>query len=155
MAFPELNRRTAAALMLTLLAAAGLALAVENGSESPTDKPRKPRVRLLANPAVGFTPVTVTLTGELTGVRPDDPDFCHAAITWVTIPPGRSEESARIVREDPVCRHSEEESRVRMAYTRTVSLYRPGTYLFRLRIESKENKRVQSGYAKVRVLRVQ
>ena len=115
----------------------------------------KPRIRLLATPSVGFTPVTVVLTGQLTGVEADDPNYCHAAVTWVTIEPGQTEQSAGTVREDPVCRHAEEETRVVTSYTRAIDLYRPGPYLFRIRIEGKDRKRIQSGYVKVEVLRVQ
>jgi hypothetical protein len=115
----------------------------------------KPRLRLVADPAVGFTPVTAIFTGQLTGVGPRDPNFCHAAVTWIRIDPGQSEEAAFQIREDPACLHAPEEARAVTSFTKTFVLYRPGSYLVKLVVEGRDGTRVQSAYSKVEVLRVQ
>ncbi len=133
------------------------AAATPGGRDKGTGEkePRKPKIKLRVDPSYGFTPVTAVLTGELRGVDPADPNFCHAAITWIRIDPGRSAETGSTLRQNPVCRHAEEETRVKTFFTKTFTLARPGYYLFRLRIEGKNGKRIESGYARVRVLRVQ
>ncbi|MFQ5876948.1 MAG: hypothetical protein ACE5JH_04555 [Acidobacteriota bacterium] len=120
-----------------------------------TEKKEKPRLKLSVEPAVGFTPVTALLTAHLSGVDPRDPNFCHAAVTWIRIDPGRTAEHASRIRRDPVCLHAEEDSRVPMFYTKTFTLRQPGSHLFKARIEGKDGKAIESGYARVRVLRVQ
>ncbi|HET6278837.1 MAG TPA: hypothetical protein VFG08_08645 [Candidatus Polarisedimenticolia bacterium] len=143
---------------------AGLLILVLHVPAAPTaarekqgdqDEPVKLGVKLRADPSVGFTPVVATLTGELTGVDPLDPNFCHPAVTWVRLDPGDSEETASKLRQDPVCRHAEEETLAQTYFTRQFSLERPGPYLFRLVIEGKDGTMVRSDYASVRVMRVQ
>jgi len=140
-------------LALALLVPATPATA--KNKEGDQDKRVKPGIKLRADPSVGFTPVVATLTGELTGVDPLDPNFCHPAITWVRLDPGDSEETASKLRQDPVCRHAEEETLAKTYFTRQFSLERPGPYLFRLVIEGKDGTIVRSDYASVRVMRVQ
>lgn len=118
-------------------------------------KDDKPRLRLVADPAVGFTPVRAVLTGQLSGIRATDPNFCHAAVTWVRIDPARSEQEAISVREDPACVHPPEEASVATSFTKTYDLVQPGAYLFRLAIEGKDGTRVVSSLVKVQVIRVQ
>jgi hypothetical protein len=108
----------------------------------------------MSNPAFGFTPATIALTGRLTGIDPADANFCHAAVTWIRIGPGHSEESASKIAVDPVCRHPEEETHVTTSFTKRFTLVRPGSHLFRLMVEGKDGTRIRSGYTKVRVLRV-
>lgn len=115
----------------------------------------KPKLVLSADPAVGFTPVTTILTGHLTGVDMRDPNFCHAAVTWVRIDPGQTEDSGFRIREDPACLHAPEEVSVETSFTRTFFLSRPGAYLVRLIVEGRDGTRVHSGFAKIQVLRVQ
>ena len=51
--------------------------------------------------------------------------------------------------------HPPEDTQVATSYTKTFVLYNPGSYLFRLVIEGKDRTKVQSGYAKIEVLRPQ
>ena len=118
-------------------------------------KDDKPRLHLVTDPAVGFTPVRAVLTGQLSGIRPTDPNFCHPAVTWVRIDPARSEQEAISVREDPACVHPPEETSVATSFTKTYDLVQPGAYLFRLVIEGKDGTRVVSSLVKVQVIRVQ
>src|SRR5947209_525235 len=48
----------------------------------------KPKISLTADPAFGFTPVSVVLTGDLTGIDLHGRNFCHAAIMLLCIDPG-------------------------------------------------------------------
>ena len=126
----------------------------EEKSDRPAD-PEKPKILLRADPAVGFTPVTATVTGLLSGIRRDDGNYCHAAVTWTLVWPGQREEDAQKVREDPACLHAEDELTVDLAYTKVFDLERPGSYLVRLEIEGKDHTRVRSAFTKIQVLRVQ
>lgn len=149
------RRSTAFAGLLVFLLLLTAAHGAAKGSKEDKDAPAKPGIDLRADPSVGFTPVVATLTGELTGVDPLDGNFCHPAVVWVRIDPGGSEETASRLRQDPVCRHGEEETQAKVYFTRQFSLERPGAYLFRLVIEGKDGTVVRSDYAGVRVLRVQ
>jgi len=146
-------------LVTLVVLVSGLAIALPGKAVASKDKPAagkdKPRLSLVADPAFGFTPVTVTLTGHLTGVDLKDRNFCHAAVTWVRIDPGQSERDSFKVREDPACVHPDEEISVADTFTKTFELYRPGSYLVRLEIQAKDGTRVVSSYTRVEVLRVQ
>jgi hypothetical protein len=139
-----------------------LAMAFPAGAASRKDRPagdgnekEKRRLTLTADPAVGFSPVNVILTGHLTGVDPHDRNFCHAAVTWVRIDPGQTERDSLRLREDPACVHPDEEIFVPSTFTKTFDLYRPGSYLFRLEVQAKDGTRVVSVYTRVEVLRIQ
>jgi hypothetical protein len=154
-------RRPISLLLLGLLLVAGTAVAPALGTARKPKPPAgskgdgKPKLVLTADPAFGFTPVTVFITGALSGVDLQDRNFCHAAVTWVRIDPGQSERDGFRTREDPACVHPDEEVSVSTSFTKTFVLYRPGSYLIRLEVEGKDGTRVVSGYTKVEVLRVQ
>ena len=129
-----------------------------SGKEKDPDRPAgedKPRIVLKIDPAVGFTPLTVTVTGLLSGIRRDDPNYCHAAVTWLLISPGQREDDAQKVREDPACLHAEDEVTVDLAYSKVYDLVRPGAYLVRLEVEGKDGSRIRSIFSTIRVLRIQ
>ena len=144
-----------AAFGLLFACAVALATPLEAGKPKSEEEPRKPKLKLLAEPAVGFTPVSALLTAQLTGVAPDDFNFCHPAVTWIRIRPGQTEDQATRIHEDPVCRHPESQNKATTSFIKSYDLYQPGTYLFRLIVEGKDHKRVESGTAQVVVLRVQ
>jgi hypothetical protein len=144
-----------AAALLLIAALPGTALAARPRKPDKPKQDEKPRIHLTVSPAVGFTPLTALLSGQLSGVDPSDPNFCHAAVTWIRIDPGQSEEEGLRIREDPVCLHPPEESHVVLSYSKSYDLYAPGSYLFKLIIEGKDHTRVQSAFVKVEVLRVQ
>jgi hypothetical protein len=153
---PQRHSRGKAAILLMLglwfiLNSHQIALA----EKADRDREEKLRLHLVSDKAVGFTPVHVVLTGSLSGADSEDPNFCHAAVIWIWIPPGHTEEEGSTLRQDPVCLHPEEESRVTMTYTKSFVLRRVGPHMFRLKIEGKDGTAVQSGLTKVRVLRVQ
>ena len=141
-------------LLLAFTAVLPAAAGSRKNKPAPEDKD-KPKLSLTPDPAFGFTPVTVILTGHLSGVDLHDRNFCHAAVTWVRIDPGQTERDNLRVREDPACVHPDEEISVATTFTKTFDLYRPGSYLFRLEIQAKNGARVVSGYTRVEVLRVQ
>ncbi len=154
-----MNRRFVAPLFLAVVAtllAPDYASGTSRKPKPPAsrDGKDKPRISLTADPAVGFTPVTVLLTGHLTGVDLHDRNFCHAATIWVRIDPGQTERDGFRIREDPACVHPPEEIFVPTTFTKTFDLYRPGSYLIRLEVEGKDGSRVASAYARVEVLKV-
>ena len=145
---------------VALLALATLILSVpgearERKRRGEEEKDLKPRLRLVSDQSVGFAPVTAVLTGQLTGVDPGDANFCHAAVTWIRIDPGLAEAEGIRVRESPACLHPKDEIAVPTSFTKSYTLYRPGSYLFRLIVEGKDGARIVSPYVKVEVLRVQ
>lgn len=115
----------------------------------------KPKLTLTAEPAVGFAPLVVIMTGHLTKVDLRDPNFCHAAVTWIRIAPGQTEDRGFRIREDPACLHPAEDVSVETAFTRTFYLSNPGSYLVRLIVEGRDGTRIHSGLTTVQVLRVQ
>jgi hypothetical protein len=146
--------RALPALLLSLLASGPLDAGKPKTGDDPEDR-GKPKLKLLVEPAYGFTPVTGLLTAHLTGVAPDDPNFCHPSVTWIRIRPGQTEDQATRIHEDPVCRHPDSEIAASTSFIKTFDLYQPGTYLFRIIVEGKDHTRVQSGTAQVVVLRIQ
>ncbi|MCZ6696531.1 MAG: hypothetical protein O7A63_08335 [Acidobacteria bacterium] len=143
---------------LLLVVAIGVSLAPALRAGKPKTEAQKnsekPRLRLVADKAVGFTPVEVVFTARLTGVNVEDPNFCHAAVTWVRIDRAHTENEPFSIREDPVCRHPEEESRATLTYTKRFVLRRIGVHLIKVRLEGKDGRAVESAYTRVRVLRV-
>ncbi len=146
--------------LLVVLAAALLSAPPAPGASRKPKPPEagdhqdKPRISLVAEPAFGFTPVTVVVTAHLTGVDLHDRNFCHAATTWVRIDPGQTERDGFRVREDPACVHPPEEVHVPNTFTKTFDLYLPGSYLIRLEVQGKDGTRVVSAFTRVEVLRV-
>ncbi len=142
-------------LLLSILPSSPIGARSAEKKHPPQEQEDKPRVSLIVHPNVGFTPVTVVLTGHLSGVDPGARNFCHPAVTWIRRDPGRTENDASMVREDPACLHDPQEVHVPTSFSKTVDLYRPGAYLFRLIVEGKDGAMVQSAYVTVEVLRVQ
>ena len=143
------------------LAVLVLALLVAAPGRGARDAPGKPedrgrlKISLSADPAVGFTPMTTMLTGHLSGVAPKDANFCHPAVTWVRVSPGQTEDNASRYHEDPACLHPESETEAATTFTKVFDLYQPGPYLFKLIVEGKDRRRVESVYMRVEVLRTQ
>lgn len=142
---------------LLLIAMVAARQPVEARNHEPKEDPDrgKPRLRLVAAPAVGFSPVTTQLTATLTGIAPDDANFCHPAVTWVRVNPGQTEDSASRYHEDAACRHPDSEIAATTTFTKVLDLYQPGSYMFRLIVEGKDHRRVESAYTRVEVLKVQ
>lgn len=141
--------------LLLAFALAFPALAGSRKNKPAPEEKEKPKLTLRPDPAFGFTPVTVILTGHLSGVDLHDRNFCHAAVTWVRIDPGQTERDNLRIREDPACIHPDEETSVTTTFTKVFDLYQVGSYLFRLEVQAKDGTRVVSGYTRVEVLRVQ
>jgi hypothetical protein len=139
----------------TAAAPGGVAPAGDRDPERRAEGTGKPHLRLKAEPAVGFTPLAVVVSGQLSGVGPGDANFCHPAVTWIRIDPGQSQDEGLRMREDPACLHPKEEVHVPTSFSKNYDLYRPGSYLFRLQVEGKDGTRIDSGFVKVEVLRVQ
>lgn len=125
------------------------------GKDSPSGEDgRQPKLALTSTPSFGFAPVTVQLVATLTGIDPEDPNFCHAAVTWVRVDPGASPEKETRVTEAPRCVHDEDESSVATTFSKSFDLYRAGSYLYRVSVVGKDGKEIRSNYVTVKVLRV-
>jgi hypothetical protein len=133
----------------------GVSPALASSRKGGGEETAKPRLKLVAEPSVGFTPVTTILTGTLFGVAPDDANFCHPATTWIRINPGQSEDTATRMHEDPACRHPASEAAATTSFVKSFDLAQPGAYLFRLIVEAKDHRRAESATVQVMVLRVQ
>lgn len=140
----------AASTMLVLALAGGSALEAKKDKDGKEElKPAKPELRLLATPKHGFLPLTIFLTGELTGVDLDDPQFCHAGVEWESRSPlGLDVRSM----EDPRCLHPPEEIEVDLTFTKVVTLYRIGIHQYRLILHRRDGERVLSNTQEIRVL---
>jgi|GEM_PF-1942585 len=148
---PPPNRLIPAVLLL--LSFANLPL---HGSSDTTsgDGARQPKLNLTATPAFGFAPLTVQLVATLTGIDPKDPNFCHAAVTWVRVDPGASPEKETRVTEAPRCVHDEDEPSVATTFSKSFDLYQAGSYLYRVSVFGKNGKEIRSNYMTIKVLRV-
>jgi hypothetical protein len=129
--------------------------AVVSAKKGAGEESGKPRLKLVAEPSVGFTPVSTILTGTLFNVDPLDANFCHPATTWILINPGQTEDTATRIHEDPACRHPDSETAATTSFVKGFDLTQPGAYLFRLVVEGKDHRRAESATVQVMVLRVQ
>ena len=126
--------------------------AVESPAQSKSRK--TPKVSLTATPAFGFTPLAVQLVATLSGVGSRDSNFCHAGVTWVRIDPGSSPETGAKMSELPRCVHSEDKIFVPTTFSKSFDLISPGSYLYRVIIETKDGSQIKSNFVTIRVLRV-
>lgn len=124
--------------------------------KAPPPKEDHPSPKLLLNgsPVYGFAPMNVQLVATLTGVESSDPNFCHAAVTWVRVDPASTPEKETRLTEAPRCLHDENELHVSTTFSKTFEISFPGSYLYRISVTGKDGKEIRSNYLTVRVLRV-
>ena len=134
-------------MTLMAIAAAGV-LAASRSSKEPADS-RGPVVHLTVSTHHGFRPLTLTLTGHLSGVEPTDEQFCHVGVEWEQRTPTGLTVSSK---EDPKCLHPPEQIDVQTAFTKVVTLSSPGTYVYRLILHRRDGDRVLSNTQEVTVL---
>ena len=139
--------------ILLLVVSSTIAFASGKSPESGEGKKGK-KVILTASPMFGYAPLTVQLVATLTGVDPQDRNFCHAGITWIRVDPGASPENETRVSETPRCVHGEEEIRVATTYSKSFDLEFPGSYLYRVVIAGKDGSQIHSNFVTIRVIRV-
>lgn len=138
-------------LLLTLLA--GPAAAGKKGQGEKQDRP-EPKLNLTVTPAFGFAPLEVQLVATLSGVDPNDLNFCHAAVTWTRVDPGSSPEKQTRITEAPRCVHEADQLSVNTTFSKSFELASPGSYLYRVSVSGKDGKEIFSSYVTVKVLRV-
>lgn len=146
---PVAPARLAPAIAVALLAASVL---IASPSKRPADgpaEPNSPALKLTVTPRNGFRPLTLTLTGHLSGVESTDAQYCHAGVEWESRTP-----SGLIVtsKEDPKCLHPPEQIQVLMTFTKVVTLSTPGDYVYRLILHRRDGERLISNTQQVRVL---
>lgn len=108
----------------------------------------RPALRLSASPRHGYPPLRVTLSAHLTGVEPDNPDFCHAGVEWESRSPGGI---LTISKEEPRCLHPADQVSVQASFVRIVVLD-PGTYAYRAILHTRDGGRVTSPSVEITVL---
>ena len=138
--------RSAAALVICLMCAVP-ALAKKK-EEAPVE-PEKPHVTLDVSTHHGFSPVTFTLTGQLLGVDPSDPQYCHIGVEWEVVSPIGGRSSSR---QDPRCLHPPELVEADRNFTKVVTLWRVGNYTWRLILYRRDGEKLMSNTQEVRVL---
>jgi hypothetical protein len=122
--------------------------------EAPKEGKRSPRLLLNGSPVYGFAPLNIQLVATLTGIDPVDPNYCHAAVTWVRVDPGTSPEKETRLTEAPRCLHDENELHVTTTFSKNFEISYPGSYLYRISVTGKDGREIRSNYLTVRVLRV-
>lgn len=115
----------------------------------PEPASEKPAVHLSAGPKHGFRPLTVSLSGKLTGVDETDPMYCHAGVEWESRTP---QDLTTVSKEDPRCLHPPEEVHAQTTFAKIVTLSRPGTYIYRLILHRRDGERILSNTQEIRVL---
>jgi hypothetical protein len=138
------------AALATLCAADATARARKE--KPPEEKaPEGPAAHLMVAPRHGFRPLTITLTGTLTGVEASDPEYCHAGIEW------EARSASGLVttsRQDPKCLHPPEQVAVQFSFTKVVTIHEPGTYTYRFIVHKRDGSRMLSNTQEVRVLNI-
>ena len=142
------------ALPLALsISAASLAVASPGKrTAKPEAEEREPGLHLTVTPRNGFRPVTLTMTGHLSGVNPTDEQFCHAGVEWESRTPGGLTVTSK---EDARCLHPPEQVHVQTTFTKVTTLTQPGTYVFRLIVYRRDGGKVMSNTQEIRVLDTQ
>ena len=146
-----MNQRPVSRILTLCGLAACLTLTVSpaRSREKEPEAPPGPAVQLAVSTHHGFRPLTLTLTGTLTGVQGNDPEYCHAGIEWeATTPSGRF----LVSREDPKCLHPPEQVAVQLSYTKVVTLEDPGLYQYRFLLYRRDGSRLSSTTQEVRVM---
>jgi hypothetical protein len=149
--------RPARSRALILLSLCLLALPLSATPRGRKDKekdpvpPEGPAVHLMVAPRHGFRPLTVTLTGTLTGVEATDPQFCHAGIEWEA---RTANGLVTTSRNDPRCLHPPEQTAVQFSFTKIVTLNEAGTYVYRFILHKRDGDRILSNTQEVRVIDV-
>ena len=117
--------------------------------EAPAEEPDKPRVTLDASTHHGFSPVTVTLTGQLLGVDPADPQYCHIGVEWEVTSPFAGRSSSK---QDPRCLHPPEQVEADRNFAKIITLWQVGNYTWRLVLYRRDGEKLLSNTTEVRVL---
>jgi len=98
----------------------------------------------------GKIPLTVTLTGSVSGIDPKSVESCSISEEWVGWEvSGLPLNSKRTF----PCVSSTKEGDLPQAFTREVTLKEPGTYSYRILIKPKDGRAVASASREVKVVR--
>jgi len=139
----------ALAIALALLAASALIASPSNRAVNGPAESNGPALKLTVTPRNGFRPVTLTLTGHLSGVDSTDAQYCHAGVEWESRTPSGLTITSK---EDPKCLHPPEQVQVLMTFTKVVTLSTPGEYVYRLILHRRDGEKLFSNTQQIRVL---
>ncbi|HET6371709.1 MAG TPA: hypothetical protein VFG76_00235 [Candidatus Polarisedimenticolia bacterium] len=141
--------KSSAAFLACALATSLLVGSPGRRSKPEAQTPTGPNLHLAVAPRHGFRPLTITLTGSLTGVSPDDPEYCHAGVEWEA----RTPEGRLIVsKEDARCLHPPDQVQVQQTFHKVVTLAETGIFQYRLILHRKNGEKLLSNTQEVRVL---
>lgn len=146
---PAAPARLAPAIAVALLAASVL---IASPSRRPANAPAEadaPSLKLTVTPRNGFRPLTLTLTGHLSGVDATDAEYCHAGVEWESKTPSGLTVTSK---EDPKCLHPPEQVQVLMTFTKVVTLSTPGEYVYRLILHRRDGEKLFSNTQQIQVL---
>jgi len=111
----------------------------------------KPVLSLKASARHGYAPLTVTLTGDITGGDPGDVNSCLLSEEWLGDTPvsGLTPNSKRTI----PCVQVADDGLVPRSFQREVTLKEPGTYIYRLLITPKGARTIASQSIDVKAVR--
>jgi len=141
--------RAGASLLVVLCLAASTAAEAKKKKDDAKKEPADPELKLTVSTHHGFIPFPVILSASLTGVDPDDEQFCHAGIEWESTSPfGLTSTSKR----DPRCLHPPEETEIRLTFSKTIVLRRAGLYRYRLILHKRNGEILYSNTQEIRAM---
>ncbi len=143
------RRSVAAALVLCVMTGAAASPGRKSSKKEAEDVPPAPALHLDVSPRHGFRPLTITMTGTLTGVATTDPDYCHAGIEWESRTPDGLIYSSK---QDARCLHPPEQVDVQLSFSKVVTLSRPGVYEYRMTLYRRDGSKLLSNTQEVTVL---
>jgi hypothetical protein len=135
-----------AGLLLILPAAPGLAPA--SNLHAAGEAGMELDLELSANRNVGFSPLSVSVTGKLHGIHGGNGNFCHPGVTWVLWNVDK-DLFARST-SDPRCHHVKGRAYNPVVFKRSFTLGR-GTHMARLIVQGKDGRMVSSDYVTIEV----
>jgi hypothetical protein len=139
---------------LVLFAMAALpAVAGKKTPDGDATHPAKPALHLKASTRNGYSPLEVTLTGNLLGADPADLDSCLLSEEWTGDTPvsGLKPNTKKTI----PCVTALEDGHVPRSFERKLTLNEPGTYSYRILLTPKGQRTIASQSIEVRAVRSQ
>ena len=107
-----------------------------------------PKLRITTNRNTGFSPLSVTLTGEMRGLAVVPGNFCHPRVIWTVWDVNRNLYMRSAT--DPRCLHHPDLAEAPFFFRKSFTLP-AGSHLCRLAIQGKDGRLISSNYVRVEV----
>jgi hypothetical protein len=121
-----------------------------SGRGEDRDEDLKLKLRLRADIQAGFAPLSITFTGRIKDLDPDDERFCHAG-TFLMRKMITSDFHI-LAGEDPACLHGPEDRDISPTFSYTYVVHGEGSYEFFAMVVTRDGQRIVSNGVPVRVL---